>query len=1214
MIFPNQESLAAIQTLYDRGLLLQAFRAAEALGPLTDWRGPEARVLAGRLAGMLEARRRSDAIMLEARREHPEHPLVNYFYVWALYHCRGPLPAWQALEAYKEPDDVPARLRADFEALRGEVRAEFRDFDAAAAYIARAEALAPESAWIYVEKARVLGNEDRYEEALAAAQHALELRPWYTSAVNITAHFLQLAGRDEEALALLGEAVTRLESGALVSRLAEIEEELGRFASARAHVDRLPELWPLMEAPIAKWLACKRADLAYYCGDYAAARTLGAGVGTPFHSAFAEALAAAPPAPRRVHLKVDFVRQHYLTCGPATLSALAKYWSVPVDHLEVAEEICYTGTTDVSERRWALAHGFVARHFRLTWDSAVALLDRGVPFAVSTVETGDAHLQAVIGYDAARATFLLRDPTIRKFGEFYAPEMLERYAPTGPCATALVPAGKAELLAGIALPDAELYDARFEVECALKIHDRDAAEASVRRMERAHPGHRLTLQARASIAGYDSDPATKLACLERTAAEFPNCGHLLLARGRYMRQLGRAQEYHDMLRVRAEEPGADPVIVKEYIDVLRVDARELSRALERMTWVLRRRRLDGSCYHILGDILADLRRREEALAMYRIAACMEDKDEHYAWACFAAARHLRRTDEALAFLTRRFERYGGKASGPVKTLFDALAELDRDVEAFAALERGLARRPDDGDLLLYAADAFARFADFTRAEELRARARGKCRPADWLRTAAKAAHLAGDLKGSLDLWRQVLALEPLAVDAHRAVAARLEETAGRAEAIAHLAEATARFVHNHALLELLIEWLRDEHDHAACEEAARRLCALDPTNAWARRELALALSRQLRHEEALVQVDKSASSESRDIPYRNVKGAILSRAGRRDEAEATLERIAPHLDADDAASRKIELLTHRKALADAEREFSALLARTDAGHWSIENAARALHAAGSRSLDALIATALRDERAPKSAAAFYVQRLLQRGQRRRARRLLRDLPYGSAVWKAAADAYLRAIGYPRTRRAVTAFVRRFRAALMDDNALWGLAGWALTNSNAHRRCVRWMGDYRTRQDVKSWMLSNIADSLRYLGRDEEGYAVSEYALALPFNVDSPPSAHEGPLAIEDLFAHRFDLARTRLGRVNRNDLNDLENFALDLGDALLGVERDRGAVPAARRRMAERIARERGSFQDGLKRRYARRAMRSLARLAGDPITWLWAAYRCVRL
>ena len=45
-------------------------------------------------------------------------------------------------------------------------------------------------------------------------------------------------------------------------------------------------------------------------------------------------------------------------------------------------------------------------------ESAVALLDRGIPFTLTTAEVTSSHLQVVIGYDSLRRSFWIRDGVI----------------------------------------------------------------------------------------------------------------------------------------------------------------------------------------------------------------------------------------------------------------------------------------------------------------------------------------------------------------------------------------------------------------------------------------------------------------------------------------------------------------------------------------------------------------------------------------------------------------------------------------------------------------------------------------------------------------------------------------------------------------------------------------------------------------------------------
>src|SRR5262249_36960416 len=151
----------------------------------------------------------------------------------------------------------------------------------------------------------------------------------------------------------------------------------------------------------------------------------------------------------------------------------------------------------------------------------VALLDRGVPFTLTITFTALAHLQAIAGYDSRRRTLLIRDPTERMVMEYEAEEFLQREAPNGPRGMALVPVDQPELLDGIALPDADVYDRVHAIHCALEEHDRAKAQSVFEELEEIDPRHRMTLSARNVLARYDSDVVALLKATEQLLEKYP---------------------------------------------------------------------------------------------------------------------------------------------------------------------------------------------------------------------------------------------------------------------------------------------------------------------------------------------------------------------------------------------------------------------------------------------------------------------------------------------------------------------------------------------------------------------------------------------------------------------------------------------------------------------------------------------------------------------
>lgn len=880
------EQLDTLRELYERGLCLQALQAAEEVAPLREWTTVPGRVMAGRLAANLGAPRLCSWLQAQAYRSDRTHPEAIYFYARGLMDRKGPLRAWEFVRSQRgifRPDS--AEREAEWLAFHAYLLSLFRDFDQADRYLDRAEELDPGNPWLWVERSTVLEREDRYEEAVQAAHHALDLRPWFRPGVQAAAHTLQLLDRQQEALALLSEAAERLENAPVTGQLLILQRELGLYEEAQVTLDRLRELAPLAEEHTREWINTTASDVRYELGDTEGAILAAEASGHPFFAAVARNLKEAPPdAPRVLHA-VGFVRQHHLTCGPATLTTLSRFWGQPADHLEVVAEICYDGTSDHAERHWAESHGWAAREFRMDVEASRALLDRGAPFTLTTVEPASAHLQAVIGYDARRGTFLVRDPYNSATAEFLAQETLERYASTGPRAMVLVPLAEAARLESVALPEAELYDRMYRLQRALVRHDRAAAESECAALEAAAPGHRLALHARRLIALYDGDPSASLRSVEALLELYPEDGNLQLSRLGHLRDLSRLEERLAWLEslCRPEEAGAGhPVFLQVLARELLGDAAASARCERLLRRAMSMNPTDAGLYHALGTVYWDRDERAAALELYRFGACLNDREEAFSNSYFIAARHLKETDRALAFLLGRFVRFGSRSSAPGITLFRALTQVDRHAEALEVLQQALRLRPDDGALLLFAADADGRLGRFNEAEEKLELARTRSSPAEWSRQAAQNALYAGDAARAAELWRGVLTADPLEMEAHRALAQILTASGDPGALQAHFEQYSERFPHSFALHQLWAEWARS--DDQLHEKIARKLVEINPRDAWAQRELTGALGNLGRLDEAFAHAEAARQLAPTHAGYFNVYGDLCRQAGRWDEA------------------------------------------------------------------------------------------------------------------------------------------------------------------------------------------------------------------------------------------------------------------------------------------------------------------------------------------
>lgn len=409
---PPDEVLQAVQAAYDRGQILEALRQAEAFAPIGLWGGVPAGALAARLANQVGAPRLARKLAVRMWRAEPAHPLAQFEYGLQYLQQRGPLRLW--LQFAKWPNPVAGRVQwpADLLALKSWVACDLRDFDAAEKFLSGAEALDSSIPWVRLQRAHLLEKLDQVEEALAVTEAAIKLHPYpyYRAGIQSRAHLLQLLDRDEAAINLLQRAVEVLQSGPIVAQLYGILAENERWPEAADTLEKYVQLSPLLEKPFQIWVTSQRARTAYYLGRRADAVRYAREANDEFNLAFAQKLEEPVPAVERVRLDVPFVRQHFKTCAPATQAALGKFWRLPADHLQLVEAVCYDGTPRWKQRDWSEQNGWLVQEFRVTWESAVALLSRGIPFAISTVEATSAHMQAVMGFDLTRQALYLRDP------------------------------------------------------------------------------------------------------------------------------------------------------------------------------------------------------------------------------------------------------------------------------------------------------------------------------------------------------------------------------------------------------------------------------------------------------------------------------------------------------------------------------------------------------------------------------------------------------------------------------------------------------------------------------------------------------------------------------------------------------------------------------------------------------------------------------------
>src|SRR5690606_32697001 len=139
---------------------------------------------------------------------------------------------------------------------------------------------------------------------------------------------------------------------------------------------------------------------------------------------------------------------------------------------------------------------------------------------------------------------------------------------------------------------------------------------------------------------------------------------------------------------------------------LALDAQSHARAELLLRRVIARAPLDASGYTGLGLLAWRRQRRDEALELFRFAACLAPRSEELALRYFHACRHLGQQELGLAFLQARVSSLGATSGMPAITLHDALEAVGRSADAREVLDAALRARPGDAELALAAAHAF----------------------------------------------------------------------------------------------------------------------------------------------------------------------------------------------------------------------------------------------------------------------------------------------------------------------------------------------------------------------------------------------------------------------------------------------------------------------------------------------------------------------------
>ena len=367
----------------------------------------------------------------------------------------------------------------------------------------------------------------------------------------------------------------------------------------------------------------------------------------------------------------------------------------------------------------------------------------------------------------------------------------------------------------------------------------------------------------------------------------------------------------------------------------------------------------------------------------------------------------------------------------------------------------------------------------------------------------------------------------------------------------------------------LADWYDSLGDHENYLHAAENLVRIDPRHAVPWGYLGDAMLRAGRRDEAKTHLHKALDLDPA-YAFAALRLFELHLEDREyDEALAAIRTAAPQLPDDLRMASEVRALA-AKGDCDAAEQQLAGLCRCEMDDASLLQ--RAVEAMGEASAagqaEAVLAGALDDPQASPLVAAAWVRHAARDGKHRLIRQKLRALADRDDRWHVLSRAYVSQLAERRQDQRLHGFVRKHRARLHADTRSWAAVGSALRDLSRDKEVIRWMGDWRTRDDVQSRMLFPLV--LSHLADRSERRAAEVANHALSLTIDDSFEFYLIWLAAIGLLSGDLDAAFAHFSRINPSAFSDYYQQLYGLLKATLEVlsgDPARGKWPAARRQL-----------------------------------------------
>lgn len=864
-------TIRQVQDLYDRHLYLDAYAVtADLWQASTDIQSLsiDHLVLGGRLAARLGGMRLSRRLLREAFHRDPDNPRVRYFARYAQSRRVRLLDELLAFESQSDLGGDDPEIRAAWYASYAYTWAALRDFARAHECLTTAHALFPDDSWICSCESNVLGMEDRWDDALVAAERGWELDPGAPYAINTVGTSLLHLERIQEAADRVAAAAESTQSFQVVveaiwyqcalAETLENEQRQEQLEKARFFAEELPRFSPLADREARAAVARAQLDVAGVADDRPAMERWSTELRSPFHRQLLKNLQKNPGG-KRIRLPFRRIVQKYQTCVPASVAVALSASGGEISAEQMASAVTFGGTYEWSAADWLRTRDFHVRFFPVTVEVAKSLIEHQVAFVVSWEADGAGHAVAVIGFDERAEILLVHDPGVFRQTEYLLTVLNRDVSPLGIKGMAVVPKERASELNALLPAESAVMEAAQEHQKAIALHGPDVARQIVVQMKSAFPNHPGTLYLECLQDLQDGHVGRALQGFRELLGRFPNSPHVRVGYLSACRALGNSALIRETLRdivekgvlpgLKAQQDWVYPPerYVCEYADLLALSAATRDQAESMLHALIRRQGNSAAAWHNLADLLAQKREMARALLCYRLASCLSNTDDHYARAYADALADVNRTEEGFRWLEQRVQRFG-TATPAISTWITFIAALEDHgypERAIAACKEELSRHSGSPELLSFAVPFLARMSDWELAEQSLSQLQSSCKSSAFHQASVHFYRMRGELKRARESAAAWVRELPLDMRARRAMLELIAVQEGAQSALRTAAD-----------------WMRENKGHDDFEQlycaqvdnvgdakwkkylVLRRRLKRNPEDGWAWREAAFCALQQ----------------------------------------------------------------------------------------------------------------------------------------------------------------------------------------------------------------------------------------------------------------------------------------------------------------------------------------------------------------------------------